>query len=108
MNENKLYKIRVNIAVYKEKRIVYRNEMEVPTFYEKRSQCRDHIKKEIQHRLRTSNFFISPRVDYDIVKYANEASSNIYVRYRIVETPVNVNYMNPRQEMDNFNLHVNK
>ena len=59
--------------------------MNVPALYEKRSECRGHIKKEMQARLRNSNFFISPRVDFDLVRYSHEASCNTYLRYRVIE-----------------------
>ncbi len=59
--------------------------MNVPALYEKRSECRVHIKKEMQERLRNSNFFISPRVDFDLVRYSHEASCNTYLRYRVIE-----------------------
>ena len=59
--------------------------MLVPTVYQRRSESRAHIKREIKERLRNSNFFISPRVDFDLVRYTQEASCNTYLRYRIVE-----------------------
>ncbi len=59
--------------------------MNLPTVYVRRSECRAHVKKEIENRLRNSNFFLSPRVDFDLVRYADEASCNTYLRYRIVE-----------------------
>ncbi len=85
ITKNSHYRIKLTIAVYKDKKLVYRNDMIVPTRYKRRSETRAHIKKEMQDRLRNSNFFISPRVDYDLVRYAQEASRNTYLRYRITE-----------------------
>lgn len=83
------YRIKLTIAVYKDKKLVYRNDMIVPTSYARRSECRMHIKREMQARLKTSNFFISPRMDFDLVRYTCEASCNTFLRYRIVEeTPL--------------------
>ena len=79
------YKVRLTISVYKQKRLVYRNDMLIPTDYKRRSECREYIKSEIKNRLHHSNFFISPRVDYDLVRYTQEASYNTYLRYRIIE-----------------------
>lgn len=79
------FRIKLTVAVYKDKKLVYRNDMLVPTVYQRRSESRAHIKKEIKERLRSSNFFISPRVDFDLVRYTQEASCNTYLRYRIVE-----------------------
>ena len=79
------FRIKLTVAVYKDKKLVYRNDMLVPTVYGRRSESRAHIKKEIKDRLRNSNFFISPRVDFDLVRYTQEASCNTYLRYRIVE-----------------------
>lgn len=79
------FRIKLTVAVYKDKKLVYRNDMLVPTVYPRRSESRAHIKKEIKERLRNSNFFISPRVDFDLVRYTQEASCNTYLRYRIVE-----------------------
>ncbi len=79
------FRIKLTVAVYKDKKLVYRNDMLVPTVYQRRSESRAHIKKEIKERLRNSNFFISPRVDFDLVRYTQEASCNTYLRYRIVE-----------------------
>ncbi len=80
-----LYRIKLTVAVYKEKKLIYRNDMIVPTTYEKRSECRAHIKNEIKNRLRNSNFFISPRIDFDLVRYTHEATCNTYIRYRLIE-----------------------
>ncbi len=86
MNRRNLrFRIKLTVAVYKDRKLAYRNDMLVPTFYERRSEARAHIKKEIKERLGNSNFFISPRVDFDLVRYAQEASCNTYLRYRILE-----------------------
>jgi len=85
MRDKNQYQIRLTVAVYREKKLVYRNEMTLPTIYDRRSECRAHVKKEIENRLRNSNFFLSPRVDFDLVRYSEEASCNTYLRYRIVE-----------------------
>ncbi len=79
------FRIKLTVAVYKDKKLVYRNDMLVPTLYHRRSEARAHIKKEIRDRLGNSNFFISPRVDFDLVRYTQEATCNTYLRYRIVE-----------------------
>lgn len=79
------FRIQLTVAVYKNKRLTYKNDMVVPTVYNRRSEARAHIKKEIQDRLKNTDFFISPRVDYDLVRYTNEATCNTYLRYRIVE-----------------------
>ncbi|MCB1140317.1 MAG: hypothetical protein KDK23_16285 [Leptospiraceae bacterium] len=79
------FRIQLTVAVYKNKRLTYKNDMIVPTVYNRRSEARAHIKKEIQDRLKNTDFFISPRVDYDLVRYTNEATCNTYLRYRIVE-----------------------
>lgn len=79
------YRIQLTVAVYRRKRLVFRNEMTVPTYYFRRSEARAHIKKEISERLKLTSFFRSPRPDYDLVRYAEEATLNTYLRYRIVE-----------------------
>lgn len=79
------YRVKLTVAVYKEKKLAYRNDMLVPTVYVRRSEARSHVKKEINERLSHSNFFVSPRVDFDLVRYTQEASCNTYLRYRIVE-----------------------
>ncbi|MDH5656896.1 MAG: hypothetical protein OEZ34_13365 [Spirochaetia bacterium] len=84
-DKNLNYRIKMTVAVYRNKKLVYRNELVLPGQFEKRSETRIQIKKEINERLRNSNFFISPRVDFDLVRYTQEASCNTYLRYRIVE-----------------------
>jgi hypothetical protein len=79
------FRIKLTVAVYRDKKLSYRKDLVVPTVYTRRSEARAHIKKEIRDRLRNSNFFISPRVDFDLVRYSQEASCNTYLRYRIVE-----------------------
>lgn len=79
------YRIQLTVAVYKDKRLAYKKEVVVPTWYTRRSEARNHIKQEIEKRLRESDFFISPRVDYDLVRYSQEGSCNTYIRYRIIE-----------------------
>ena len=86
MSERNLkFRIKLTVAVYKSKKLAYRNDMLVPTVYVRRSEARAHIKKELKDRLGNSNFFISPRVDFDLVRYTQEATCNTYLRYRIVE-----------------------
>ena len=85
------YRIKLTVAVYKDKKLVYRNDMLVPMLYQRRSECRAHIRRETQHRLRNSNFFLSPRIDFDLVRYTQQATSNTYLRYRIMEEK-NPNY----------------
>ena len=82
------YRAKLSMSVYKKKRLVYRNDMFVSSIYTKRSKCRDDIKSAIREKLKKSNFFISPRFDYDLVRYSEEASCNTYLRYRIVEEKI--------------------
>ncbi|MFN3604006.1 MAG: hypothetical protein ACK4UJ_04780 [Leptonema sp. (in: bacteria)] len=79
------YRIQLTVSVYKNKKLAYKKEMIVPTWYTRRSEARNHIKQEIEKRLKESDFFISPRVDYDLVRYSQEGSCNTYIRYRIIE-----------------------
>ncbi len=79
------YRIQLTVAVYKNKKLAYKKEMIVPTWYTRRSEARAHIKQDIEKRLKESDFFISPRVDYDLVRYSMEGSCNTYIRYRIIE-----------------------
>lgn len=84
------FRIKLTVAVYQEKKLIYKNDMIVPGGYKRRSEARAHIKKETQDRLQKSHFFRSPRVDFDLVQYSEEASKNTYLRYRIIEeTPEN-------------------
>lgn len=82
---NARFRIKLTVAVYKDKKLVYKNDMVVPTVYKRRSEARAHIKKEKMQRLTQTKFFTSPRADYDLVRYTQEASCNTYIRYRIVE-----------------------
>lgn len=84
------YRIQLTVAVYRQKKLTYRNDVLVPAIYRRRSEARNHIKKEMERRLNHSNFFRSPRVDFDLVRYTNEASCNTYLRYRIIEQPASV------------------
>ncbi len=79
------YRIRLTVSVYREKKLVYKNSIVVPTVYQRRSEARAHIAKERKERLQNSDFFLSPRADYDLVRYQNEATLNTYISYRIVE-----------------------
>ena len=88
MNEQTIYRIKFKIAVYSQDKSIYQREIMIPTVYEKRSQCREHIQCEIQSRLKNAFFFISPRIDYDLVRYTREASHNTYIRYRIISEKI--------------------
>ena len=88
INKNKIYRIKIAAVVYKNKKLIYRNEVTLPTIYNLRSECRKHILRETQYRLRNSNFFISPRIDFDLVRYTQEATSNTYLRYRVIEEKI--------------------
>jgi hypothetical protein len=95
------YRIQLTVAVYKNKKLAYKNEMIVPTWYTRRSEARAHIKKEINKRLKESDFFISPRVDYDLVRYSQEGSCNTYIRYRIIEEEGNLLKIHDQISIDN-------
>lgn len=83
--ESTRYRIKLTVAVYKDRTLVHKNDMVVPTVYSRRSEARTHIENEKRDRLRGDHFFLSPRADYDLVRYADEATRNTYIRYRIVE-----------------------
>ncbi|ABJ75409.1 Hypothetical protein LBL_4278 [Leptospira borgpetersenii serovar Hardjo-bovis str. L550] len=78
------YRIRVTVAVYRNSILSYKNEIIIPSEYFRRTEARAHIQKEISERLLHSNFFRSPRRDYDLVRYAEEATCNTFLRYRIL------------------------
>lgn len=79
------YRIQLTVAVYRNKKLAYKKEVIVPTWYTRKSEARSHIKQDIEKRLKESDFFISPRVDYDLVRYSMEGNCNTYIRYRIIE-----------------------
>jgi hypothetical protein len=81
----KKYKILITVAIYREGILSYKSELMVPSVYERRSEARSHIKKEIRERLMHSNFFRSPRLDYDLVRYTEEATCNTFLRYSILD-----------------------
>jgi hypothetical protein len=51
--------------------------------------------------LKESDFFISPRVDYDLVRYSQEGSCNTYIRYRIIEEEGNLLKIHDQISIDN-------
>ena len=81
----KKYKVQITVSIYRNGLLSYKNEMTVPSFYLRRSEARGHIKKEIKERLESSNFFRSTRIDYDLVRYTEEATCNTFIRYSIRE-----------------------
>ncbi|MBE7411347.1 MAG: hypothetical protein L6Q54_01185 [Leptospiraceae bacterium] len=81
----KKYKIQITVSIYRNGLLSYKNEMTVPSVYNRRSEARGHIKKEIRERLDSSNFFRSTRLDYDLVRYTEEATCNTFIRYCIRE-----------------------
>lgn len=93
------FRIKLTVAVYQEKRLLYKNDLVVDSTYERRSEARAHIKKEIQSRIQNSNFFRSPRVDFDLVQYSEEATRNTYLRYRIIEEPAEKNTLSSEPEI---------
>lgn len=83
--DEKKYKIMITVAIYREGILSYKSELLVPSLYKRRSEARAHIKKEIKDRLDHSNFFRSPRLDYDLVRYTEEAKCNTFLRYSILD-----------------------
>ncbi|WCL48205.1 hypothetical protein [Leptospira sp. GIMC2001] len=81
----KKYKILITVAIYREGILSYKSELLVPNLYNRRTEARGHIKKEISERLLHSNFFRSPRLDYDLVRYTEEATCNTFLRYSIMD-----------------------
>lgn len=78
------YRIRVTVAIYRNGILSYKNEVIIPSEYFRRTEARAHIRKEISERLLHSNFFRSPRPDYELVRYTEEATCNTFLRYRIL------------------------
>ncbi|PJZ69241.1 hypothetical protein CH373_14595 [Leptospira perolatii] len=85
-SENKSYRIRLTVAIYRNNILSYKNDIVVPSFYPRRNEARAHISREVKERLAHSSFFRSPRPDYDLVRYSEEATCNTFLRYRIVQT----------------------
>jgi hypothetical protein len=80
-----IFQIKLTVAVFKRRKIIYKNEIIVSTKYRRKLQAQKHIQQEIERRLRNSYFFLSPHPDYDIVKYSDMASCNTYLKYKIIE-----------------------
>ncbi|EQA53183.1 hypothetical protein LEP1GSC052_1913 [Leptospira kmetyi serovar Malaysia str. Bejo-Iso9] len=78
------YRIRVTVAIYRGNILSYKNDVIIPSEYFRRTEARAHIQKEVSERLLHSNFFRSPRPDYDLVRYTEEATCNTFLRYRIL------------------------
>lgn len=87
----KSYRIRLTVAIYRNNILSYKNDIVVPSVYNRRNEARAHIRKEVTERLAHSSFFRSPRPDYDLVRYSEEATCNTFLRYRIISG-------NPSQE----------
>lgn len=84
-SQENTYKILITVAIYRDGILSYKSELLVPSLYGRRTEARAHIKKEISERLMHSNFFRSPRLDYDLVRYTEEARCNTFLRYSIVD-----------------------
>ncbi len=89
--EYKAYRIRLTVAIYRNNILSYKNDIVVPSVYQRRNEARAHIRKEVSERLNHSSFFRSHRPDYDLVRYSEEATCNTFLRYRIISG-------NPSQE----------
>ncbi|WP_010569130.1 hypothetical protein [Leptospira broomii] len=87
--EDKVYRIRLTVAIYRNNILSYKNDIVVPSIYKRRNEARSHIRKEVGERLVHSSFFRSPRPDYDLVRYSDEATCNTFLRYRIVSGSLN-------------------
>jgi hypothetical protein len=87
-NLRRKYRVQVTVAIYREGSLSYKSEILSPAFYSKRAEARDHIRQEIRERLAHSRFFRSTRLDYDLVRYTEEASCNTYLRYSIQDTEI--------------------
>ncbi|RME90381.1 MAG: hypothetical protein D6767_06955 [Candidatus Hydrogenedentota bacterium] len=78
------YRIKLIVSIEKNGKFTSRNEILVPSFYRYLDEARADIEEDIRHRLRTSYYFRSQRVGYDLVRYSREASLNTYMAYRII------------------------
>jgi hypothetical protein len=83
--QDKKYKVLITVAIYRSGILSYKSELLIPSMYMRRSEARSHIKKEISERLEYSQFFRSPRLDYDLVRYTEEATCNTFLRYSILD-----------------------
>lgn len=78
------YRIKLIVSIEKDGKFTSRNEILVPSFYTYLDDARADIREDIDHRLKTSFYFRSQRVGYDLVRYSREASLNTYMAYRII------------------------
>lgn len=83
--QDKKYKVLITVAIYRSGILSYKSELMVPSLYLRRTEARAHIKREISERLEYSQFFRSPRLDYDLVRYTEEATCNTFLRYSIMD-----------------------
>jgi len=83
-NSETFFRIKLIVAVLKNRNLIYRNEMIVPAKYFSRIEAQSQITKEIDKRLRYSYFFISPDPQYDIIKYSDMARCNTYLKFSVL------------------------
>ena len=78
------YRIKLIIAIEKNGSKTYNNELLVPMIYATLQDAERHIQNDIKKRLTESMYFRSQKIGYDLVLYADTATSNTYLAYRIV------------------------
>ena len=78
------YRIKLIVAIEKENRFTYKNELVVPILYNNLERAQEDIEKDISARLKQSMYFRSPKTGYDLVLYSHMASLNTYLSYRII------------------------
>jgi len=98
-----VYQIRLKVSVTKNGKIVYRNDQIVPNLYvNTREKALEHIRHEIDMRLKKAFFFLCPNQDYDIVKYQEEATMNTFLKFGIIEVS-SVEFQKTGLSLDNIN-----
>jgi len=78
------YRIKLIVAIEKNNKFTYKNELVVPILYDNLEKSQEDIEKDISARLKQSLYFRSPKTGYDLVLYSHVATLNTYLAYRIV------------------------
>lgn len=83
------YRVKTLIAMQREGAFVHRNEFLQPQIFSVLDDALAFCSSDMEQKMRTGNYFRSQIYGFDLVRYRNLCSQNLYIAYRVVIHNVN-------------------
>jgi hypothetical protein len=83
------YRVKMLIAMQREGAFVHRNEFLHPESFRVLDEALEFCSRDMKAKIETGNYFRSQVYGFDLVRYRNLCSQNMYIAYRVAIQNVN-------------------